>query len=120
MFMKQWSRMPHAARVPKRPLPCVLCGFCAKTDTQAHGYVCLWYDVYQSEDDAKSSHGDLRAACVRDGNFFRFRLENIRPHEMLQWQVLHTDWSVTRRYAMIGAITGVVSLVIAVAALFVY
>jgi len=117
-FKLSWFRKPPVARFPKRPLPCSLCGLCAKTDTEGHGYVCLWYDVYQSAADAVSSHGDLRAACIRDGNHFRFRLKGIRPTEMLEWRIRHTDWAATRRYATIGAVTGAVSLLVAIAALF--
>lgn len=114
-FAISWFRKPKAARIPKRPLPCSLCGLCAKTDTDGHGYVCLWYDVYQSYDEATTSDGALRAVCLSDGNHFRFRLKGIRPNEMLEWRIRHTDWAATRRYATIGAVTGAVSLLVSIA-----
>jgi len=113
-------RSPMAREGRRKPLPCSLCGFCAKTATDSHGYVCLWYGVYLALDDARSGRNDLRQACIRDGNHFIFRLKGVGPTEMLDYRMKHSDWARTRRLALLGGAIGVMSLVLSLAGLWLH
>ncbi|MHB8698662.1 MAG: hypothetical protein ACYC9J_11655 [Sulfuricaulis sp.] len=95
------------------PLPCSMCGFAVPVVAKKgqYGSQCLYFDVYIPRDDLFDSQGAMRRACIRSGNQFRFRMKDMSPMDMLQWRMKHTDWYLKRTSVRIGAIVGVVSLV---------
>lgn len=95
------------------PLPCSMCGFAVPvlSSKGEYGCQCIYFDIYIPKDDLVKSHGEMRRLCIRSGNNFRFRMKGMSPMDMLQWRVQHSDWYLTRTSVRIGAIVGVLSLV---------
>lgn len=112
-----WSA--RRSRKPKRPTPCAICGMAAQT-VNTGGYVCVFYRVHISRDEAQAPDGDVRSACLRDGNHFQFRLRGIGPDAMLEMHMRRTDWAETRTLAKTGAWVAALSFLVAVVALFLH
>jgi len=68
-----------------------------------------------SQDEARTGKSDIRHECILDGNHFIFRLKGVTPVEMLDWKMKHDDWARTRRIAVLGAVVGVISLLLLLA-----
>lgn len=103
-----------------RILPCRMCGFAAPVAGKGNwGAQCLYYDLYIKNEDLSDPQSSARTACLKDGNNFCFRIKGMTPYQLLQWRVQHTDWYLTRTALRLGAIVGVLSLLMTAAGMWI-
>lgn len=93
--------------------PCAVCGLAPRIRLDGdYGRVCLFYGVRILSDEENDVTKGMRSYCMNDGNNFVWPVRGLGHKDLLDWSIHRSDWYLKRTAIKVGAVVGVLGVVL--------